>query len=83
MAQEYKFENISNNPISLEIMLSNDKTAEPKTLRWGIKGDLNADRSPAHIVSLSKEEYEAARKRKAFEAYIDTQSAHRALVQVM
>lgn len=81
--QQYKFENVGRNPITIEVAAENSD-AQPHTFQWGLPGDLRQDKSPAHVVTLTAEEYERAKKSKAFCAMIDPQQpAHYVLRQMV
>jgi hypothetical protein len=70
--QQYKFENTGRNPITVELPPPADSSStQRRLLQWGLPGDLTADKKPAHIVVLTAEEYEVAKKSKAFAALID------------
>lgn len=82
---QYRFENTGRNPITVELPAPADSSSsQRRLLQWGLPGDLDKDKKPAHIVTLTAEEYEVAKKSKAFAALIDpTQPAFCVLRQMV
>lgn len=71
-AKPVRFENVGRNPITVELPAPKDSSStQRRLLQWGLPGDLDKDKKPTHIVTLTAEEFEVAKKIKAFAAMID------------